>query len=319
MGLRDIVGQNKAVGILTGMLSNNRVASTLLFTGLSGIGKKYTAFQFIKAINCSRKISDEVHDSCDDCITCNKISSAIHPDMRVIETEESVIKIEKIRELEEFISFTPSEGVKKCIIVDDAHKMNINAYNAFLKTLEEPPANCVIILITNNEGTLPDTIRSRCINIVFVPLSPDKIRIIADKNSLNISDDQVRLSGGSFGKLINDDLLQSQETAFTFFRLMMKEGEAGQWKNREEMMAWFEFMSEFLRDMVIYKIYGDNGNLINFNKAKEIVSICKYATIKSIIECYDKIEEIKKHEALNLNKAIVLKYVQSLFRNVFNV
>ncbi|MDH4233479.1 MAG: DNA polymerase III subunit, partial [Nitrospirota bacterium] len=191
MSLADIIGQEKAVGMLTGILERQRLAGSYIFSGEPGTGKKLTALNFAKALNClnyrnalsvmrdgiSKKnpaLSTDIDknspipplekggrfDACDKCESCLKIEAGSHPDLKLISPEDRLIKIDEIRLIDEALSFRPFEGRKKVVIVDDADTMNIAAANAFLKTLEEPPEDSVILLISSRPDRLPATIRS---------------------------------------------------------------------------------------------------------------------------------------------------------------
>ncbi|MFA4828577.1 MAG: hypothetical protein WC594_05120, partial [Thermodesulfovibrionales bacterium] len=165
MALKDIIGQEKAINILLGTLSQDRIPSSYLFAGESGIGKKFTAVNFAKTLNCQQltrkrgsaeargselpdfsaselanlRTSGLQADCCDECPSCKKIDSQTHPDFMMVTPEKSEIRVEEVRAIEEALSFAPYEGKRKVVIVDEAEAMNASAANAFLKTLEEPP------------------------------------------------------------------------------------------------------------------------------------------------------------------------------------
>ncbi|MEK6653183.1 MAG: DNA polymerase III subunit delta', partial [Nitrospirota bacterium] len=147
MALKDIIGQEKAINILLGTLSQNRIPSSYLFAGESGIGKKFTAVNFAKTLNC---LNSQPSDCCDECPSCKKIDSQTHPDFMMVTPEKSEIRVEEVRAIEEALSFAPYEGKRKVVIVDEAEAMNASAANAFLKTLEEPPPQSIIILIASS-------------------------------------------------------------------------------------------------------------------------------------------------------------------------
>jgi len=167
MAFHDIIGQDKAINILVRTMQRGRIASSYLFAGEPGIGKKYTAVTLAKALNCLTSLGD----ACDECPSCKKIDSGIHPDFLLISPESGQIRIEEIRAIDEMLSLKAFEGRYKVVIVDDADTMNQYAANAFLKRLEEPPGESLIILVSSNPARLPDTIRSRCSRINFTPLS----------------------------------------------------------------------------------------------------------------------------------------------------
>ncbi len=315
MSLKDVIGQDRAVRILSGMLVKGRIPSSYLFAGPSGTGKRYTAFQFVKAINCLNDQNGSFVESCDTCNSCRKIDSLTHPDLRVIIPEDDMIKIEKIRELDEFLSFTPTEGRRKIVLVDNADKMNPNAANAFLKTLEEPPMDSTILLISAKEESLLDTIISRCIKINFVPLSLKASKAIIQRKGFSFSDDQIGISMGSVGKLLSEDLLSKRERAFTLFKHMVYHERAEPWNSRDEMKEWFDITFSLLRDMGMMKVGDATYLLINSDKKLELSDMCRSMDLKGIIECYEKLYDLSRYFLLHRNKSIAFNYVQSILRD----
>lgn len=190
MALRDIIGQERVIRILRGMLKKGRLPHALLFTGEPGVGKLSTAKNLLKTLNCtslthapenlqffgnslppSQSPDIEYPDACDHCRTCQLIDTFNFADLLYIKPEDGQIKIDTIREVTRFLSMSPYEAKIKMVIIDEAEKLNINAANAFLKTLEEPPQDSLIILISEKPDLLPDTIRSRCVKLHFSPLN----------------------------------------------------------------------------------------------------------------------------------------------------
>ena len=106
--LNTVIGHDREKYILLGSLKRGRVATTYLFTGESGIGKRLTALEFARAINCDNPVEEPRGlDACDNCGSCRKFSAFVHPDLKIVEAESGVIKIDTIREVQEFLSFTP--------------------------------------------------------------------------------------------------------------------------------------------------------------------------------------------------------------------
>ena len=222
MALKDIIGQEKAINILLGTLSQNRIPSSYLFAGESGIGKKFTAVNFAKTLNC---LNSQPSDCCDECPSCKKIDSQTHPDFMMVTPEKSEIRVEEVRAIEEALSFAPYEGKRKVVIVDEAEAMNASAANAFLKTLEEPPPQSIIILIASSPERLPETIRSRCSRVNFLPLSAARCEEVI-KNQPGVrgrveKDSQLstvsRLSMGRPGLAISNDLIEERDWFIRLF------------------------------------------------------------------------------------------------------
>ena len=165
--MRDaIIGHHQILKQLYHAIASNRVAGAYLFVGVANVGKETVALNFAKSINC--RTSDE--GACGTCLSCRKANDGNHPDLQIIRPSGAWIKIDQIRELQKRIIYRPLEGVRKVYILTEAERMNLEAANCLLKTLEEPPADSGLILLTTNLDALLPTIRSRCQIIPFHPL-----------------------------------------------------------------------------------------------------------------------------------------------------
>lgn len=331
MALKDIIGQDKAIGMLLGSIQRQRVATSYLFCGESGIGKKTAAINFAKALNCREtvvssglQVSDKNRvqgfnpetrlDACDECESCLKIAAGSHPDFLLLSPEERQIRVEEIRLIEDALSFKPYEGRKKVIIIAEADTMNLSAANAFLKTLEEPPESSIIILISSKPDRLPGTIRSRCSRINFTPLSDESCKnVLKGKIADNEIEIISRLSMGSPGLALSGSLLEEREWFKNIFEGMLNT-EKDSWASREEMERWFELSIPLLRDMAVFKATGNEEMLINHDLRGYLVRISKSAELKVIIDIYNKLDMLRRLLMFNLNKSITWNYTASLLR-----
>ena len=374
MALRDVIGQEKAVNILLRTIQRGRIPSAYLFAGESGIGKKFTALNLAKAINCLQRVpSNELQvtgetqilasgesprrpnlnpssppfskggmggfdkewqgwggDCCDKCSSCKKIDSGVHPDLLVISPEGGQIRIEEIRSINDTLSLKPFEGRWKVVVVDEASTMNPYAANAFLKTLEEPPKDSLIILVSSNPERLPDTIRSRCSRVNFTPLSYDACKEVISQQSavnsqktdgpaslqadkLNRLSTLARLSMGRPGLAVSADLLDEREWFLRLLQEMIKAEKEG-WTSKEEMEKWFELILILLRDIVITKITKDRRNLIYIDLKEYIKEFSSAMDLKVIIDCYQKLNTLRGYLNFNLNRSLTWNYTGSLLR-----
>ena len=332
MGLNDIIGQEKAITILLGILQRQRLASAYLFTGEAGIGKKTAAINFAKAVNClnvppssihgsegpltagSRPSSSLVHDACDACASCHKIDAGTHPDVIIVEPVERLIRIEEIRAIEEALSFTPFEGKKKVVIVNDADTMNPAASNTFLKTLEEPPDDSLIILIASRPDSLLPTIRSRCSPILFHPLSLDSCRKILDgRIAAESIDEAVRLSLGRPGLAVSRDIREDRDWFIDLFKAMLK-AEKDSWADRQDMERWFDMVQTLMRDLAVFKITGSPEQLYNADLAENLERLGKSTGLQGIINIYNELSFVRAMLFFNLNKSLTWNYTASLLR-----
>ncbi|GAB4388941.1 MAG: DNA polymerase III subunit delta' [Thermodesulfovibrionales bacterium] len=298
--------------MLVGAWRRGRLASSYMFAGEQGIGKRFTAFNFAKALNCLDPAGGG--DACEACASCRKMNSGSHPDLVAVGPDGDQIRVDEIRKLEGALSYRAYEARVKVAIVDDAEKMNASAANAFLKTLEEPSPDSLIILVTSAPDRLPATIRSRCSRVNFTPLGPDDcLRVISGgKRAGGDPGVLVRLSMGRPGLARGEDLVSERD------RFLKTLGGGGKhpWKDRSDMERWLDMALLVLRDMAVLKTAGEEGDLINRDKAGEIGRLCERASPEGIIECYEKIARLRWRLAFNLNRGITWNYAGAVMEGI---
>lgn len=193
-----VKGHNSAKDIFERIIKKGKFVNGYIFWGIEGIGKKLFAIETARSALC-RKNSFYSPCGCDD---CRYISGGTHPDIFIIDTEDSSISIETVRNITENAFMTPCRGEYKFFIINDAHKLTRDASNAFLKTLEEPPENTVFILITHLPDHLIATVRSRCIQVEFSRLSKNEIvEILKEKYPQKETDTLKLPSEKGFGSI----------------------------------------------------------------------------------------------------------------------
>lgn len=161
MSFASIIGHQQQIKILKAAVEHQRVAHAYLFAGPDGIGKKLVAQAFARAFLC------EAANGCGVCAACTKIAAGSHPDFYTLEPDGSAIKIDQIRTLQPQLALRSFAGRGKVCLIDSAELMTHEAANALLKTLEEPTAATLIILISGRPESLLATIRSRCQQVRF--------------------------------------------------------------------------------------------------------------------------------------------------------
>ena len=199
MPFDEIRGQDHAIGVLRRSLAANRVAHAYLFEGIDGCGKMLTAFSLVEALFCGSP------EPCGACPACRKMANRQHPDLHLLEPEKGVIKIDRIREIQRELSLRPADAPKKACIVCQADRMNQAAANAFLKTLEEPPGNALLILLSDTPTALLPTILSRCQRLRFNPLSQEVVAALLSARGVPAEEARsaASLAGGSMGKALD--------------------------------------------------------------------------------------------------------------------
>ncbi|OGO77188.1 MAG: hypothetical protein A2Y23_01820 [Clostridiales bacterium GWB2_37_7] len=167
----DVFGQEHVTETIKNEIKSNKISHAYLLCGTRGTGKTSTARLLAKAVNCSKRVDFDPCDSCNSCISINEGSS-----IDVIEIDAASNRgIDDIRNLREAIKFTPTMGKYKVYIIDEVHMLTNEAFNALLKTLEEPPAYVMFILATTEPHKLPATILSRCQRFDFKRISIQNI------------------------------------------------------------------------------------------------------------------------------------------------
>ncbi|RKU09507.1 DNA polymerase III subunit delta' [Candidatus Poribacteria bacterium] len=168
-----IIGHQQITEQLQHAVASDRIAGAYLFVGPTGVGKETVARYFAQLIFCQRDTQPPT--VCGACLACRKVDSGNHPDLQFIRPDGSELKIGQIRELQKQIIYEPLEANRKVYILTDVDRMNDYAENALLKTLEEPPASSVLILLTSNVRVLLPTTRSRCQILQFHPMPTQEL------------------------------------------------------------------------------------------------------------------------------------------------
>jgi DNA polymerase III subunit gamma/tau len=189
----ELTGQEHVSRTLQNAIDSGRVAHAFLFTGARGVGKTSTARILARTLNCERGVN---HEPCNSCPLCTEITKGASTDVFEIDGASNA-RVEEIRDLLETSRYLPSHSRYKIFIIDEVHMLSTSAFNALLKTLEEPPEHVKFIFATTEPHKLPVTILSRCQRFDFkrVPVAKiiARLREIADKEQVIISDTALAL------------------------------------------------------------------------------------------------------------------------------
>jgi DNA polymerase III subunit gamma/tau len=197
----DLIGQDYIVKLLRNQILTDRIAHAYLFCGTRGTGKTSTAKILSKAVNC---LDPQRGDPCGKCEMCNEINTGTLIDVVEIDAASNN-RVENIRDLIEDVKYPPHSAKYKVYIIDEVHMLSISAFNALLKTLEEPPAHVIFILATTDPQKVPATILSRCQRFDFKRIKTEdvflRLRKIVDENGVYAEDKTLkaiaRLSDGA--------------------------------------------------------------------------------------------------------------------------
>ncbi len=187
----DVIGQDHIVRTLKNQIETNSIGHAYLFTGTRGTGKTSVAKIFAKAVNCEHPIDSS---PCGECSVCRELAIAGNFDVLEIDAASNN-SVDQIRELTDKIGFPPTVGKYKVYIIDEVHMLTKSAFNALLKTLEEPPAHAIFILATTEVHQIPATILSRCLRFDFRLVSSatlaKRIKFIFDDNGYKYENEAI--------------------------------------------------------------------------------------------------------------------------------
>jgi len=253
MSFDDVVNQSLAKKILKGALQKDKLAHAYLFYGEPGVGKWALGLELAKAVNCEKGSLDP----CDSCLSCQKITKLIHPDVRMIFPVPSVntseererlktekiknpytlvkfnrvasIPVDEIREMQKALNLKPYEGEKRVVIISEVEKLSYSASNSLLKTLEEPPPESLLILTTSNLNALLPTVISRCQLLRFNRVPDEELERELNKRFQlegKLSSYYAKISKGSLGQAIGlakGETKEIRNLGVEFLELMRKE------------------------------------------------------------------------------------------------
>lgn len=335
----EVVGQDKVITVIKNEIINNRISHAYLFSGPRGTGKTTTAKIIAKLVNCTNPVNGECCNKCDNCLNFKNSSDIVEIDAA------SNNGVDEIRELRDKVNLVPTNSKYKIYIIDEVHMLTTQAFNALLKTLEEPPAHVIFILATTEPHKIPLTVASRCQKFQFSKISNDEIvhrlsDIIKEENiklDNEILLEIARLSDGGLRDAINmlDQLLAYKSENITlmdvyninsyvsyidiynFINNMMN-------NNAIEIVNFIEkidsegkniskFIEElivFLKDILLYKSAKINSEIEDKNaKIKELSDVLSENAIYNMIYSYnDTLNNIK------LSSNSIILFIVSTFK-----
>ena len=278
------------------MQKQNRLPHALLLTGNKGLGLPEFSEKIAQHLLCLNLT--EENTPCGVCQSCQLFDAGNHPDFQSIEPEEAgkQIKVTQVRELIEFMTLKSFTARNKIVTLCPAEAMNRSTANALLKTLEEPPAQSMLILISHQPERLPVTIRSRCQQIEFQPATDQQTIEWLEEQGIQTEysiDLLLHLTGGaplSVIEMLENDILDERESVVTDIESIIKNQAnpvelAGRWESLgcERIIIW---LMRFCQDMVLIKLMNNEARIINRDLSARLANIAQKLDLSRIMRLY---------------------------------
>ena len=318
MPFSSIAGHKKQLESLQRALEKDRLHHAYLFLGPEGVGKRTVALSLAMAIQCQEKD----WDFCGRCAGCVRIQGANHPDVRLVGplAGKKEITIEQVRELQRDLNYRAFFGRKKIAIVDPASLMNFAGQNALLKTLEEPPKDSLLILVSTNTGGLLLTLLSRCLRLSFASLPTEIVAsfLVAEKG---IGQEEAKLlaamSMGSPGRAASPDMEGFVQRRRVWGEKIdsLTKGDCREWITlaeelasvREESLKFLEWVEVWYRDILIYCVTGTSKGISNLDMEENIARQAKRSSLERILFLLSEAIRTEASIRRNVNRRMALE------------
>lgn len=316
----DIVGQEQLREHLENAVRENKVSHAYIINGERNAGKEFIAKTFAMALQCENRRDVE---PCGECHSCIQALSGSHPDIIFITHEKpGTIGVDDIRkQINGDVAIKPYSGPQKIYIVSEGEKMTVQAQNALLKTLEEPPEYAVILILTDNVNTLLPTILSRCVVLNMKPVRDAQIKEYLMEN-MEIPDYKadicVAFARGNVGKarlLANSEEFDKvKEEAITLLKYInemeLHEIVAAIKKINEykfDVNDYMDILSIWYRDVLLFKATHDVNHLIFREEIQHIRKVADKSTYEGIERIIDALEKSKQRLSANVNFELTME------------
>ena len=292
---QDVVGQEAVKEHFRTAVSSDRVSHAYMLIGEAGLGKNALADAFSKMLLCER---DPLHP-CGVCHACKQVAAGTHPDViHVTHEKPNTIGVDEIRDqLSAEVAIRPFSGKRRVFIVPDADKMSVQAQNATLKTIEEPPSYAVILLLCSREDALLETIRSRCVKLRLRPV-PDRELLPGKAREMALSE--------AFRERCTADLKLLTELPGGGTEQLLA-GIARVREDHPDPGTFLDFVRMYCRDLLVLKKRGRREDLIFPEWDKELTRAAVQTTLHGIGRILEETERTEERFRANVNPELAIE------------
>jgi DNA polymerase-3 subunit delta' len=344
----EVLGQAHAKAILTRVLTSDRLPHAFLFHGPEGVGKGWIARLFAASVLCTSPLPDGT--GCGACASCVRAAHGNHPDLFLVtrlpkkdspadagsadpeDVEDATaaksgdlraaIVVQQIRELAMHAAYAPREGKRRIFVVDPADRMNAEAQNALLKTLEEPPGRGLIVLVASRPHVLLPTVRSRCFEVGFGAVSPETLAAGLAARGIGIDEAQARaaLAEGRPGRAISLDLgalARRRDEILAAISALASSREAAKdlsdvagaivGEDETDLVEGLDLLMTLLRDAG--RVAAGRPEILHADFAPRIAVLARAIGPSRAMEIVGLIDRLRGELRLNLNKTLVVETI----------
>jgi DNA polymerase-3 subunit delta' len=311
-----LIGHALPQKILFQAIVSQKAGHAYLFSGEEGIGKRSVALAIAKSLLCMKSSPP----SCGRCSSCLKSDQKSHPDLFEIAPDGAFIKISQVKRIQEEMGLQPALSLKKVFIIDEADRMNPEAANAFLKSLEEPPTDTSFFLITSRPQAILPTILSRCQQIRFsTPLQEELVKLLIRKRSLS-EKEALHIAKRSLGKVgfaLSLDLENLEVEDLAYFQLIQPENLESPERlfqlseelsrDADHFRKTAEWLLSSIRDMIVWKSCSDSDYLILDRYWERIRDASNLFTPEQLNRSFAFLQKAERLIQRNMNRPLALE------------
>ncbi len=324
----EIIGQKPIKDHLKKTLQTGKISHAYIFYGEKGSGKKAMANVYARALQCEK----HGEEPCNECISCKQSLNFNQPDIIYVQHEKpKIISVDEIRsQVNRDIALKPYSSERKIYIIDEAEKMNPEAQNALLKTLEEPPSYATILLLASNLEALLQTIRSRCVTLTFQPVLDVEIQRYLMKE-IQVPDYKAGICAafarGNVGRAkelaVSAEFEELKEETIKFVQTISEKSISDlaafaktQADKDADTDGFLELMQMWYRDLLLYKSTTSSENLIFKDDLNSIKRMANRITYEGLNRVLEGIEEAKMRILSYVNPELTLEWLLLVCKEV---